>query len=234
MTSLDAVRALLLDPTDAGLTRLAAAHATPEGREAWKRLRDDPTLADAAVAAIARSGALGAAVEPRPRVIVEDLLSMLRAPGRGLATLLTAWTEAPQLELRQRAGVVLLARGEPEGLDALVHSLDVARGALRRLSLQALLTRDPASAHDVLSPRFAVASPESADLLYDALHVLMSDLNDDGRAHWGAARRWFHADPRWRVLCVAWKTLPADRAAWGAERAQGIVEVAGWLRKRGT
>jgi hypothetical protein len=86
---IDVVAAALEDPTDAGLARLAALHATAAGREAWKRLRDDLHRVDVAVDAIARSGALSAPLEPRPRVLVEDLLSMLgegRA-GRARATL---------------------------------------------------------------------------------------------------------------------------------------------------
>ena len=228
------VHSTLLDPSDRGLKRLAALHALVEGREAWKLLREDPSITDAAIDAIRRSGALEEVLEPRPRILVEDLLSALRSSRTepGLAVLLAVWSSAPQLEVQQRAGLVLVARAEPEGLLALVHSLDEVRGGLRRIALQALFTRDATSAWDALEGRFAAASPEAADVLYETLHVLMSDLNDDGRAHWGASRRWFEADPRWRALCEAWSTLPKDRDAWGRARAQGIVETAAWLRKR--
>ena len=230
---LTTLHALLLDASDAGLARLAAAHGSgPEVRTAWAQLRGDVSLASAAIAAIERSGALTEPLEPRPRMLVEDLLSLLGKVSHGHDLLLRAWREAPQHEVRQRAGLALLARRQARGLEALAARLDEATGNERVLALQAVFTRDPGEAHAVLSPRFTPPSPRAAGFVYDSLHVLMRDIHDDGRAHWGATRGWFAADPRWMALCEAWTKLPDDRAAWGEREAQGIVEVAGWLRKR--
>ncbi|MBK7777742.1 MAG: hypothetical protein IPI43_27095 [Sandaracinaceae bacterium] len=182
---LTTLHALLLDASDAGLARLAAAHGSgPEVRTAWAQLRGDVSLASAAIAAIERSGALTEPLEPRPRMLVEDLLSLLGKVSHGHDLLLRAWREAPQHEVRQRAGLALLARSEARGLEALAARLDEATGNERVLALQAVFTRDPGEAHAVLSPRFTPPSPRAAGFVYDSLHVLMRDIHDDGRAHW--------------------------------------------------
>lgn len=230
---LTTLHALLLDTSDAGLARLAAAHQSgPEARTAWEQLRSDLSLARAAIAAIERSGALTEVLKPRPRMLVEDLLSLLGKVSDGHDLLLRAWREAPQHEVRQRAALALLARKEARGLEALAARLDEATGNERVLALQAVFTRDPGQAHAVLSPRFSPPSPRAGGFIYDSLHVLMRDIHDDGRAHWGTTRGWFAADPRWMALCEAWTTLPDDRSAWGEREAQGIVELAARLRKR--
>lgn len=228
------LRTLLLDETDAGLEGLAEAlKSSPEAREAWKAVREDAGLANAACAAIERSGALRREVEPRVRNIVQDLLTMLKAAGPGGAgfdLLVLAWRAAPQSEVRLRAAQALLGRREPAGLDAVVARLDDAQGNERNAVLQAIFTRDPRAAFDALSPRFAAPSEASGALLVETLSVLMWDIHDEGKAHWGPSRGWFAADPRWRALCDQWRTLPTNREAWGAKQSQAVVDVAGWLR----
>lgn len=212
-----------------------ALKAAPEAREAWKAMRNDASLAEAAVAAIERSGALEREIDPRPRCIVEDLLTLLGKPGAdvpGLELLLRAWRSAPQREVRLRAGRALLDRRETRGIDAVISRLDDVRGNERSIALQALFTRDPRAAFDALSPRFVDPSETAAVILYETLDTLLRDIQDDGKAHWGPSRGWFDADPRWRALCDGWRELPKSHESWGAKQAQGIVEIASWLRKR--
>lgn len=231
------LRTRLLDETDLGLQRLAETlKSSPEAREEWKVVCEDADFAEAACAAIERSGALKHEVEPRVRNIVQDLLTILKTAGTGgvgLELLVSAWRSAPQTEVRLRAGHALVGRKETAGLDALVARLDEARGNERNVALQALFTRDPRAAFDELSPRFSDPSEKSATLLVETLTVLMRDIHDEGKAHWGASRGWFAADPRWRALCDEWHTLPANREEWGKKQAQAIVEVANWLRSSG-
>lgn len=187
-----------------------------------------------AIVAIERSGARQHEVEPRARVIVQDLLTILENAGPGgpgFDLLVTAWRSAPQHEVRRWAAHALNGRGEPRGLDALIARLDEVKGNERGAALRALFARDPLRAFHELSPRFATPSEDSGSLLDQTLTMLVKDITDDGTSHWGASRGWFAADPRWRALCDDWRTLPLNREAWGAKHAQGIVEVAGWLRK---
>lgn len=232
----DTLRVLLADDSDVGLARMVEAlKASPESRAAWTRLREDGALANLAIPAIERSGALKQAIEPRPRVLVQDLLTILRKAGPGgpgFELLVSAWNSAPQHEVRLCAAHALNGRAEPRGLDAVIARFDDVKGNERYAALYALFTRDPITAFDELAPRFATPSEEAGEFLEETLNALMRDITDDGKAHWGASRGWFAADPRWRALCGEWRTLPENRDAWGAKRAQEIVEVAGWLRKR--
>lgn len=169
------LRTLLLDETDVGLERLAEAlKSSPEAREEWKVVCEDTDLADAACAAIGRSGALKHEVEPRVRNIVQDLLTILKTAGTGgvgFELLVLAWRSAPQVEVRLRAAQALVGRNESAGLDALVARLDEALGNERHVALQALFTRNPRAAFDELSPRFSDPSEKSGTLLVETLTV---------------------------------------------------------------
>lgn len=238
----DELRAALRDPHDAGLKRLVALHrpidpaSTTRVRTAWHALLEDRTLAPDAVAALHRSGALEAAIDPQPRLLVQDLVSALgrwrHEEARPLLERL--WAPSGFGPAVLRAGHALLAFGDRAALDALTARLDETSSGALTIALQAVFTTDPARAWDHLAPRWASPSSAGAVLLDATLTVLMRDLGDDGKQHWGPARRWFRADPRWRELCEAWRSLPppAQRRAWGAVEAQRIVEAAGWLRGR--
>ncbi|MBK9035367.1 MAG: HEAT repeat domain-containing protein [Myxococcales bacterium] len=228
------LRAALLDETDVGVVRLAEMVKPARKSGAWRALLADPDIGAAALAAVARSAALGGDLEPRARVIVEDLLSALgqlrHEPAR--ATLVRCWSTA-QPELRLRAGHALIRFGDRAALEVVAGALD-DDGNRRQLALQAIFTLDPATAWDRLAAAWAAPSQHGGVRLGATLQALMHDLNDDGRAHWGPSRRWFEADPRWLELCRAWTALPApaERERWGPGRAQEIVELAAWLRKR--
>ena len=234
------MRAALQDPTDAGLAQLVALNRLPDRtgtkllRAAWLALLEDDSLAPHAVAAVERSGALAGEIDARPRILVEDLVSAFgkwrHQPARSLLAQL--WNASG--ELAMRAGHALLAFGDPEALTAVAARLHQAEGGELGLALKAVFTIDPARAWDVLAPRFASPSPRGGILLDATLNLLMRDIWDDGRQHWGRTREWFRADPRWLELCESWRELPppALRGTWGAAEAQRIVECAAWLRQR--
>ena len=237
---LDGMRAALQDADDADLARLVELNrgADPASsrliRNTWHTLLQDQRLAPHMLAAIERSGALTGALDPRPRLLVEDLLSALgrwhHEPARPLLQQL--W--AGQGELAMRAGHALLAFGDRDALATIAASLDEVTSGELFLALQAVFTLAPALAWDELAPRFAQPSPRAGVVLDATLNLFMRDICDDGKAHWGPTRGWFGADPRWLELCDRWRKLPppALRPQWGAKQAQRIVECAAWLRKR--
>lgn len=227
------LRATLTDPSDLGLRRLA--EAVRGNRPAWLALLGDPGLAREALAAVLRSGVLeGQVPERRAEMVVEDLISALGAARHAEArpTLIRIFVAGQSAW--QRAGDALLRLGDPESLAVVAGTLEGAENAKLRLALRAVFEADAARAFDRLSPRFAEPSERAGLVLYESLVALMRDLTDDGKAHWGPSRRWFERDPRWLELCERWGALPPaeERARWGSQHAQGIVEVAAWLRKR--
>lgn len=228
------LREALCDPADDRLAYLAEVRKTPGPgtAAAWSSLLADASLGDAFVAAILRSGALDGRVDPKRKLIVEDLIAALGrlssdASRELLVRLWTATTVAS--DLRVAAGDALLSRGDDASRRALASSLDRDTGPALNLSLRGLFALAPATAHDRLAPRFEPPGENAAVLLQAVLRLLMNDVLES-RKRGTSTPSLFACDPRWKDLCSRWTATPSPEVVqrWG-DSAHTIHELAVWL-----
>jgi len=228
------LREALCDPADVGLAFLAEVRKTPGPGTvtAWTALLADTSLCHAFVAAILRSGALEGKVDPRRRLIVEDLIAALgRLPSDDSRELLVRLWERTAVpgDLRVAAGDALLNHGDPSSHQALASSLDREIGPALNLSLRGLFALDCASAYDQIAPRLEPPGEKAATLLQAVLRFLMNDILES-RKRASAEPSLFARDPRWKDLCTPWKNEPSPELVkrWG-DAAHTIHEIASWL-----
>lgn len=231
------LRDALCDAADEGLALLAEVRRTPgpSTAAAWSALLADASLGSAFIEAITRSGALQGRLDPRRRLLVEDLITALgRLPHDAARDLLVRLWTGPAVdgELRIAAGDALLSLGDEASHRALTASLDRESGAALTLALRGLFALGPTAAYDRIAPQVAQPGDRSASLLQAVLRLLMNDVLES-RKPGAKAPSLFARDPRWKQLCETWLTAPSPEVVsrWGGPAAHTIHEIAAWLHE---
>lgn len=181
----------------ASYARLQSGMAPPEAiasGHAWRDVLRAPASAADALARLIETQP--EPLEPRPRILGEDLITALGKHRHEPAMpLLSSLWESGQRELRIRAGHALLAFGDERAYGVLTAALPDLPPPYLRTAVMAEFARDPTSACDRLSPHIEARGEGFLLAVVDVLH-----RDHRGVLLGGTSHRWFHADQRWHDL----------------------------------
>lgn len=174
----------------AKITALAQHAESVASVRAWKQALEHQDAPRDALERLREAGL--EPLEPRPRVLCEDLISALGAHRHqpAIAWLAQLW-ERGQRELRLRSGFALLAYDTNDAYDVLSSGLPDLEPPFLRIAITAELQREPLGAFDRLSAHI----DEETFLL-----ELVDALHRDHRRRQHDRPPWFEMDPRWREL----------------------------------